>query len=60
LSISSHIVLEEGHRDNEGYKAIIKVIDDFEKFLLFICSELFLEIPHHVMEHIGVFFDRGL
>ena len=53
-------MLEEGHRYDEWNKATVKVIDKFEKFLLFIASELFLEISHNMLKHISVLRDNVL
>ena len=60
MFVFPHLVLEEGHRYDEWNKATVKVIDKFEKFLLFIASELFLEISHNMLKHISVLRDNVL
>ena len=59
LIIFPDVVSKESYGNDKRDKFIVIGTDHLEKFLLFIRAELFLEITHHVLEHVGMLLDRG-
>jgi hypothetical protein len=60
LIIFSYVMIHERHGNDEGKNLSPIEIDDFKQLLLFTRRQLFLEIAHHVHQHIGVFLRGGL
>ena len=55
LAVFSGIVIDQCDRHDEGNKALTILLNDFKEFLLLIWSQLFLEISHQVVQHVGIF-----
>ena len=59
LAVFAHVVSQKNNGNNERDTGLMIILDYFQKLLLFIGSEICLEISHDVTEYIGVFFHRG-
>lgn len=55
LVIFPHIMIDQGHGHNEGDKAAMVIIKNFNKFLLFSRGKKFFELPRKMKKHIEVF-----
>ena len=60
LVIFPHIVAEQGDRHDQRGQLIMVLPDHFQQLLLFIGSQLVLEIAHQMLQHIGVLFESGM
>ena len=57
LIVFAHIVVDQGDRHDQWDQLIAVIFEYFEKLLLFIGRQLFFEISHEMLQHIGVLPD---
>ena len=56
LIVLANVMVEQSYRYDQRYQLVAIILQDIKQFLFFVWRERTLEVPHHMHQHVGMFF----